>query len=127
MRPNLLLPLIRKSLKAQRDRLPDSYPRSIRLQASALEKHPTAVVAKHIGEGAIVEQAVNNLVDEIYPQAIEEAEIKPYGPGSLENMPEMDPPTFEFLVPLEPEVTLSKLQRNPHRVHTQRGYRRKHQ
>ncbi len=70
-------------------------------------KAPYAVVAKHIGEGAIVEQAVNNLVDEIYPQVIEEAEIKPYGPGSLENMPEMDPPTFEFLVPLEPEVTLS--------------------
>jgi len=71
-------------------------------------KAPFAVVQKHLGEGAITEQAIGNLIDEIYPKAIEEADLKPYGPGSLEEMSSMDPLTFEFLVPLVPEVELSE-------------------
>jgi trigger factor len=70
-------------------------------------KAPFAVVQKHLGEGAITEQAISNLIDDIYPKAIDEANLTPYGPGSLEEMPSMDPPTFEFLVPLAPEVELS--------------------
>ena len=70
-------------------------------------KAPFAVVQKHLGEGAITEQAIGNLIDEIYPKAITEADLTPYGPGSLEEMPSLDPPTFEFLVPLAPEVELS--------------------
>ncbi|MEN8243076.1 MAG: trigger factor, partial [Chloroflexota bacterium] len=70
-------------------------------------KAPYPVVVKHLGEGAITEQAIEHLIDEIYPQAIKEADISPYGPGSLDEMPEMDPPSFQFLVPLAPEVELS--------------------
>ena len=73
-------------------------------------KAPFAVVQKHLGEGAITEQAIGNLIDEIYPKAIEEADLKPYGPGSLEEMSSMDPLTFEFTVPLAPEVELSVYQ-----------------
>ena len=73
-------------------------------------KAPFAVVQKHLGDGAITEQAIGNLIDEIYPKAIEEADLKPYGPGSLEEMSSMDPLTFEFLVPLVPEVELSDYQ-----------------
>ena len=39
-------------------------------------------------------------------EIIEEAEIKPYGPGKLENVPELEPPTFEFIVPLSAKVEL---------------------
>ena len=70
-------------------------------------KAPYAVVVKHLGEGAVLEQAINHLVDDIYPKAIEESEISPYGPGSLEDMPTMEPPTFNFIVPMAPEVDLS--------------------
>jgi trigger factor len=70
-------------------------------------KAPYPIVLRTIGEGAILDEALDLLVKDIYPKAIEEAKIKPYGPGSLENMPKLDPPTFEFIVPLEPEVTLS--------------------
>jgi trigger factor len=71
-------------------------------------KAPYAVVLKHLGEGAIMEQAINQLVDDVYPKAIKEAEINPYGPGSLEDMPSMEPPTFNFLIPLAPEVELAE-------------------
>lgn len=69
-------------------------------------KAPYPIILRTIGEEAILEEALDLLVKEIYPKVIEEAKIKPYGPGSLENMPKLDPPTFEFIVPLEPEVAL---------------------
>ncbi len=71
-------------------------------------KAPFAVVVKHLGEGAVNEHAIGNLIDELYPIAIQEAEIDPYGPGSLDDMPALDPPTFEFRVPLAPVVTLGE-------------------
>ncbi len=69
-------------------------------------KAPYPIVLRNIGEEAILEEALDLIVKDIYPKVIEEAKIKPYGPGTLENMPKLDPPTFEFIVPLEPEVTL---------------------
>ncbi|MCB2180364.1 trigger factor [bacterium] len=69
-------------------------------------KAPYAIVVKHLGDASITEQAISNLIDEVYPKAIEEADVSPYGPGSLEEMPSMDPPTFEFKVPLAPEIEL---------------------
>jgi trigger factor len=70
-------------------------------------KAPYAVVQKHLGDGAITEQAVGTLIDDLYPKAITEAEISPYGPGSLEEMESLDPPQFVFVVPLAPEVELA--------------------
>ena len=69
-------------------------------------KAPYPIILRSIGEEAILEEALDLLVKDLYPKVIEEAKIKPYGPGSLENMPKLDPPTFEFIVPLEPEVVL---------------------
>ena len=69
-------------------------------------KAPYPIVVRTIGEEAILDEALDLLVKEIYPKVIEEAKIKPYGPGSLENVPKLDPVTFEFIVPLEPEVAL---------------------
>lgn len=69
-------------------------------------KAPYNVVERYVGQATILEDALEILVDDMYPKVIEESGIKPYGPGKLENMPTMEPPTFEFLVPLESEVTL---------------------
>ncbi len=69
-------------------------------------KAPYPIILRTIGEEAILEEALDLLVKDIYPKVIEESKVKPYGPGSLENMPKLDPLTFEFIVPLEPEVIL---------------------
>ena len=73
-------------------------------------KAPYPIVARTVGEGAILEEAMEILVEEQYPKVIEEANIKPYGPGQLENIISMDPPIFEFIVPLDAEVTLGDYQ-----------------
>jgi len=71
-------------------------------------KAPFNVVQKHVGEGAILEEALDLLLDDVYPNILDEAKLDPYGPGSLTNVPNLDPPTLEITVPLAPEVTLGK-------------------
>ena len=69
-------------------------------------KAPYDVIVRNFGEAAIVEQAIDMLVDEIYPKVLEEAEINPGAAGSLENIEELDPPKLVFKVPLAPEIDL---------------------
>jgi len=67
-------------------------------------KAPYHVVVRSVGESAIVEEALEILIDDIYPKVLEEAKIEPYGPGKLEEVEELDPPKFEFVIPLQPEA-----------------------
>ena len=69
-------------------------------------KAPYSVILRTVGEGAIFEEAVDLLATELYPKAIEEAGVEPYGPGQLENITSTDPLTLEFMVPLDAEVIL---------------------
>ena len=69
-------------------------------------KAPYDVIVRNFGEAAIVEQAIDILVDEIYPKVLEEAEIQPAAAGSLEKIEELDPPKLIFKVPLAPEIDL---------------------
>ena len=69
-------------------------------------KAPFGVIQKYVGEGRILDDALDILINDVYPDIISEAEIEPYGPGSLENVVSLDPPKFEFLVPLKASVVL---------------------
>jgi len=69
-------------------------------------KAPYDVVRRVVGEEALIEQAIEDLIDEYYPKILEEASLKPGAAGNLEKILSLDPPKFSFLVPLEPEVDL---------------------
>ncbi|MBM3138379.1 MAG: trigger factor, partial [Chloroflexi bacterium] len=69
-------------------------------------KAPYDIIKRNFGDEAIEETAIDLLVNEIYPEVIKEAGIKPYGPGKLEDIESKDPPKFRFTIPLEPEVKL---------------------
>lgn len=69
-------------------------------------KAPFDVVRRTYGDQAINEEAIEFLVDEIYPAAIEQAGIKAGAAGSLENVESLDPPKFKFVIPLYPEIDL---------------------
>ncbi len=69
-------------------------------------KAPYKVMISYLGEGPILEDALEELGNEVYKSALDESDVKPYGPGSLENF-ELDPqPTFKFVVPLQPIADL---------------------
>lgn len=69
-------------------------------------KAPYEIIVRHYGEAAIVEQAMDLLIDDLYPKILEEAEINPGAAGSLEKIEELDPPKLIFKVPLAPEIDL---------------------
>jgi trigger factor len=69
-------------------------------------KAPYDVVRRQYGDEAIIEAALDILLDEVYPEALEQADLKPAAAGSLEKMESIDPPKFLFTVPLMPEVDL---------------------
>ena len=73
-------------------------------------KAPYAVIARQIGEGAIIEEAVDLVVNDIYPNVIDEAEIEPFGPGTLEEIKNLEPLELEFLIPLQAEAELGDYQ-----------------
>jgi len=69
-------------------------------------KAPYSVIVNHYGEGAVVQEAFDMLIDEDYPKFLDETEIEPSGPGNLETIESLDPPKFVLFVPLTPEVDL---------------------
>ena len=73
-------------------------------------KAPYDVVRRLYGDSAITEEAVEILVDEIYPEAVKEANIDPSGAGQLEKIESLEPPKFIFTVPLKPSVKLGDYQ-----------------
>ena len=54
-------------------------------------KAPYDVVKRYYGDGAITEEAVEVLVDQIYPDVLKEAGIQPGAAGSLENIEKTGP------------------------------------
>jgi len=69
-------------------------------------KAPYDVVRRVVGDEALIEQAIEDLIDEYYPKILEEAQLKPGAAGALDKIISLDPPKFSFIVPLEPEVDL---------------------
>jgi len=69
-------------------------------------KAPYEVIVRYYGDAAVYEQAVDLLVDEVYPDMLKEAEINPAAAGSLEKVDGTETPKFTFKVPLMPVVSL---------------------
>lgn len=71
-------------------------------------KAPYDVVSRLYGEPAIEEEAIELMVEDVYPKILDEAKINPAAPGTLEDISKEDPLKFTFIVPLEPTVDLGK-------------------
>ena len=67
-------------------------------------KAPYDVVRRTYGEDAIEKEAIEIMLDEVYPQVLKEAAIEPAGVGNLEEIISQNPPKFAFVVPLMPKV-----------------------
>ena len=80
--------------------------RQVRIKGFRKGKAPYGLVVKHVGEGAVLEEALEDLGDALYKQALDESEVTPYGPGAFEDFQLEPAPTFVFSVPLQPEVDL---------------------
>ncbi len=66
---------------------------------------PRSVVEQMLGKQALYDEAINDLGQEVYKEALDQHNIDPYGPGQLEDA-QIDPFVLKMLVPLAPEVNL---------------------
>ena len=69
-------------------------------------KAPYNIVLRYLGEGAILEEAIEKIGPDLYVQALEEAGLEPYGPGQFENVETEPELTLVFTLPLQPVVDL---------------------
>jgi len=69
-------------------------------------KAPYEMVVRNYGEQAIIEQAVDFLIDAEYSNILKEADVNPGATGRLESIDSLEPPKLTFMIPLAPEVDL---------------------
>lgn len=80
--------------------------RQVNIRGFRKGKAPYRLVAQHVGEAAIYEEALEDLGDTVYKWALEETDAEPFSGGTLEDFSEEPVPTFVFTIPLKPEVDL---------------------
>ena len=68
-------------------------------------KAPYALVERLYGHDVILNEALNDLGNEVYRDAIKEAEVEPFSPGEMD-IASQEPLVLTFRVPLMPSVTL---------------------
>lgn len=69
-------------------------------------KVPYNVLLSKLGEDVIFDEALEKLGQEIYREALDQAEIEPYAPGSLDEVVSRDPVVLRYTVPLAPQVDI---------------------
>ena len=78
----------------------------VRIPGFRKGRAPYRVLASHVGEAAILETAVEDLGMALYPDALGESGLEPYGPGTLEDFEQEPDPTFRYTLPLQPVADL---------------------
>ncbi len=68
-------------------------------------KAPYEIVLHTVGEGKVMEEAVDELGQDVYKAALEEVRLKPFAPVELAEV-RLNPVVFVFKVPTQPEVDL---------------------
>jgi trigger factor len=70
-------------------------------------KAPYNVILQRVGAQNLLSEALDTLGNEVFREALEEAKIEPYAPGSLENVETEPNMKLTFVVPKQPEVDLA--------------------
>ncbi|MBN2186035.1 MAG: trigger factor [Dehalococcoidia bacterium] len=68
-------------------------------------KAPRAILEQHLGKGALLEDALERLIPQLYKEAIESQEIKPIAEPHME-ITQTDPVVLKAIVPLKPTIKL---------------------
>ncbi len=79
--------------------------KKMRLPGFRPGKAPFHVVQRWVGPEALRGEAVEELTEDLYREAIDQAEVEPFAPGSLDDI-EIEPLVLHLTIPLEPTVDL---------------------
>ncbi len=70
-------------------------------------KVPYRVVLQRVGRATVRAEAIDDIAQDIFVEALEEIEVEPYGQPVLDDL-EPEPLVLEFTVPLQPVVILGE-------------------
>lgn len=91
-------------------RLHRKIAQSTRIPGFRPGKAPYAMVVNHVGEAAVLEEAIDLMLNDVYPQVLEQENIEPYGPWKSGRYPQPGTSVFEFVIPLNPEAELGDVE-----------------
>ena len=69
-------------------------------------KAPRAILEQHIGKKALLEEALEHLIPQLYKEAIESQKLEPIAEPQIEMVQTEPVVTFKAIVPLKPEVKI---------------------
>jgi trigger factor len=90
-----------------RQRVARQVSRDVNIPGFRKGRAPYDVIVQRLGERVVREELVGFLAEDVYREALEQAEIVPYGPGTLMET-QFEPLVLTFSVPLAPEVELGE-------------------
>lgn len=73
-------------------------------------KAPRAILEQHVGKDALMREALERLIPQLYKQALESEHIEPIAAPQIE-LTQNEPLVFKAIVPLKPEVKLGDYHR----------------
>ncbi len=103
----LTVPIEAKQLEQAKQDAARKISKKVNIPGFRKGKVPYRILLQYIGEGSILEEAIEILSNNIYKKALEEAKVEPYGPGSIDDFKVEPEPTLVFTVPLQPTVDLN--------------------
>lgn len=68
-------------------------------------KAPYNVIVQRVGREALRSEAVEELINPVFEEALEEVDVQPYGQVSVDDL-QMEPLVMSFTIPMEPVVDL---------------------
>lgn len=71
-------------------------------------KIPYNVLVGKLGEEVIFDEALEKLGQDVYREALDQTEIEPYAPGSLDEVVSRSPLVLRYTVPLAPQVDIGE-------------------
>jgi trigger factor len=80
--------------------------RKINIPGFRKGKAPYSVILQHVGDDAVTENAIEELGQQVYKEALEQTELEPFAPGNLVDVTLDDTPLLTFKVPLPPQVDM---------------------
>lgn len=107
--------LVRLTVTIDKGRLDDAKQKAARKIANQIRipgfrkgKVPYHILVKNGLEGEILNQAIENLSQDIYREALQaNSHLDPYGPGTFEDFKLETDPVFVYTLPLQPVAQLS--------------------
>jgi trigger factor len=101
----ITIPIDDKTLAQARRNVAKRLSKQLRIPGFRPGMAPVGVVVSAVGEEAFASELVDELGKDLYPKAIDEAKVEPYGPGTFEDF-KAAPTQLVVRVPLEPTVDL---------------------